>query len=48
MSASALRYCPREDRNGELRERICKIAGSGSLNKSTLPRSFWVVERSFG
>lgn len=22
MSASALRYCPREDRNGELRERI--------------------------
>ena len=26
MSASALRYCPREDRNGELRERICALA----------------------
>ncbi len=26
MSASALRYCPREDRNVELRERICALA----------------------
>ncbi|MCW2038974.1 transposase InsO family protein [Xanthomonas arboricola] len=26
MSASALRYCLREDRNGELRERICALA----------------------
>ncbi|PPV01654.1 IS3 family transposase, partial [Xanthomonas bromi] len=26
MSASALRYCPREDRNIELRERICALA----------------------
>lgn len=26
MSASALRYCPREDRNGELRERIGALA----------------------
>ncbi|WP_024745346.1 IS3 family transposase, partial [Xanthomonas oryzae] len=26
MSASALRYCPREDRNGELRERIRALA----------------------
>ncbi|OLI32568.1 transposase, partial [Xanthomonas oryzae pv. oryzae] len=26
MSASALRYCSREDRNGELRERICALA----------------------
>ncbi|EGD20534.1 hypothetical protein XGA_0773, partial [Xanthomonas hortorum ATCC 19865] len=26
MSASALRYCPREDRNGELRERILALA----------------------
>ncbi|MFA1262766.1 IS3-like element IS1389 family transposase [Xanthomonas axonopodis] len=26
MSASALRYCPRQDRNGELRERILALA----------------------
>ncbi|WP_139052539.1 IS3 family transposase [Xanthomonas cannabis] len=26
MSASTLRYCPREDRNVELRERICALA----------------------
>lgn len=26
MHASALRYCPREDRNGELRDRIVALA----------------------
>nr|WP_253254495.1 IS3 family transposase [Xanthomonas arboricola] len=30
MSASALRYCPRQDRNGELRERILAFGASPS------------------